>query len=318
MGIIIAISIYLALIRSNNNAIDVVNLLVAWLTLFCSSTLAIKQLPAALVEETVILESQLDAALVADTLTKLLLGHTLVSRHTHTGTNLVYIVVGSFRTLCLVQCLSSIQEDFSIAEDRACCDISGRVLETHIVNELLRVVTGCGTTMKFLIVLTANRNINGTLLILALITPDASLMEDGLLQTWVTVLVRILVIVRRILVDRKTIDGLVRINQILCRVYTTGRVHITGETTRSVEHLNFSCIPLTAAEDILRIQVRGTGEALIIVLVRVVIACSVQTIRIGRTLIGIDKSKGCISSFLPPGNIICRIVECRSTIEQCS
>jgi hypothetical protein len=55
MGIIVAISIYLALIRSYNNAIDVVNLLVAWLTLLCSSTLAIKQLPAALVEETVIL-----------------------------------------------------------------------------------------------------------------------------------------------------------------------------------------------------------------------------------------------------------------------
>ena len=89
-----------------------------------------------------ILESQLDATLVADTLTKLLLGHTLVSRHTHTGTNLVYIVVGSFRTLCLVQCLCSIEQNLSIAEDRACCDISGRVLETHIVNELLRVVTG--------------------------------------------------------------------------------------------------------------------------------------------------------------------------------
>ncbi len=72
--------------------------------------------------------------------------------------------------------------------------------------------------MNSLVVLTANRNINGTLLILALVSPDASLMEDGLLQTWVTVLVRILVIVRRILVDRKTIDGLVRINQILCRV----------------------------------------------------------------------------------------------------
>ena len=172
--------------------------------------------------------------------------------------------------------------------------------------------------MNSLVVLTANRNINGTLLILALVSPDASLMEDGLLQTWVTVLVRILVIVRRILVDRKTIDGLVRINQILCRVYTTARVHITRETTRSVEHLNLTCIPLTAAEDILRIQVRSTSEALVVVLVRVVIVCCVETVRIGRTLIGIDESKGCISSFLPPGNIICRIVESRSTIEQCS
>ena len=164
----------------------------------------------------------------------------------------------------------------------------------------------------------ANIIIHGTLLVLTLVTPDTSLVEDGLLQTWVTVLVWILIVVKRILVDRKAINGLVRINQILCRVYTTGRVHITRETTRSVEHLNFSCIPLTAAEDILRIQVRGTGEALIIVLVRVVIACSVQTIRVGRTLVGIDESEGCISSFLPPGNIICRIVQCRSTIEQCS
>ena len=318
MGIIVAISIYLALIRSYNNAIDVVNLLVAWLTLLCSSTLAIKQFPAALIEETMILESQLDAALVADTLTKLLLGHTLVSRHTHTGTNLIYIVVGSFRTLCLVQCLCCIKQNLRIAEDRASGNECGRVLEAHIVNELLRVVTGSGTTMKILVVFATYRYIHGTLLVLTLVTPDTSLVEDGLLQTWVTVLVWILVVVRRILVDRKTIDGLVRINQILCRVYTTGRVHITRETTRSVEHLNFSCIPLTAAEDILRIQVRGTGEALIIVLVRVVIACSVQTIRIGGTLVGIDESEGCISSFLPPGNIICRIVQCRSTIEQCS
>ena len=318
MGIIVAISIYLALIRSYNNAIDVVNLLVAWLILLRSSTLAIKQFPAALIEETVILESQLDAALVADTLTKLFLGHTLVSRHTHTGTNLVYIVVGSLRTLCLVQSLSSIEQNLRIAEDRASGNVCGRVLEAHIVNELLRVVAGSGTTMKILIVFATYRYIHCTLLVLALVSPDTSLVEDGLLQTWVTVLVWILVVVRRILIDRKTIDGLVRINQILCRVYATGRVHITGETTRSVEHLNFSCIPLTAAEDILRVQVRGTGEALIIVLVRVVIACSVQTIRVGRTLVGIDESEGCISSFLPPGNIICRIVQCRSTIEQCS
>ena len=75
---------------------------------------------------------------------------------------------------------------------------------------------------------------------------------------------------------------------------------------------------LVAAEDILRIQVRGTGEALVVVLVWVVIVCCVKTVRIGRTLIGIDESESCISSFLPPGNIICRIVQCRSTIEQCS
>ena len=98
-------------------------------------------------------------------------------------------------------------------------------------------------------------------------------------------------------------------------------IGITLETTRSIIQLQLVSCPLRTAQDILVIEVRSRSETLIVILTRVTSLCtisSIQAVRISRALIGIDKSQSCISCLLPPGYIICNIVECRSTIEQSS
>ncbi len=116
--------------------------------------------------------------------------------------------------------------------------ISRRALERHVVDELLRIVTRYGTTVCIHVVVdthTFGMHIDRTVFTIDRIAPDRTVVQDGLLQARVTILIRLLIVVTRIAV----IDGvpltvlhhLIGIYQILSRVRTTIGLIATTKAT---------------------------------------------------------------------------------------
>ena len=52
------------------------------------------------------------------------------------------------------------------------------------------------------------------------IAEAGALVEDGLIKTWVTVGIRVLLVIVRVLVYSQTVDGLIRVNEVLGRIGT--------------------------------------------------------------------------------------------------
>ena len=185
-----------------------------------------------------ILKYEFDTTLILDAFHQFLTRETCIGRHADTSTNLIDIL---HRLRCITGTsisFSSIQQDLTIAEDRAGMTIGGRALERHIVDELLRIVTCHGTTVGIHIVVDTHTlwvNIDRTVLTIDRVTPDRTVVQDSLLQTWVTVLIRLLIVIARIAV----VDGvpltilhhLVGVHQILRWVSTAiGLVRTTVAT----------------------------------------------------------------------------------------
>ena len=160
-----------------------------------ASSLAFEQLPATLVEVTVILKYEFDTTLILDTLHQFLTRETCIGRHADTSTNLIDIL---HRLRCITGTsisFSSIQQNLTITEDWTSVTIRCRALERHIVDELLRIVTCYSTTVRIHVVVNTHTfwmNIDRTVLTIDRVTPDRTVVQDSLLQTWVTVLIRLL------------------------------------------------------------------------------------------------------------------------------
>ena len=86
--------------------------------------------------------------------------------------------------------------------------------------------------MKLSIVNAGRTYVYGTLLAIDLVTPDRTMMKYGLLKTWVTVGIRVLLVISGVLVNWQTIDCLIRVNEILCRVGTAVGLIATSKATR--------------------------------------------------------------------------------------
>ena len=87
-------------------------------------------------------------------------------------------------------------------------------------------------------------HVHGTLLTLLRIAPDTSLMQDSLIQARVTVLIRVLWIIGRILIDELTVLRLITFDKVFCRIVSSISLKTSRESARSIELLNDSCAPL--------------------------------------------------------------------------
>ena len=111
------------------------------------------------------------------------------------------------------------------------------VLARDIVDKLLQIVACISTTHGRTVVDTSRthigRDINVALLAIRSDTPNRVLVEHNLVETWVTIFVRMLLIIATtLLVDMLTILHLEAIHEVLGRIGTTISTEVTCKTYR--------------------------------------------------------------------------------------